>query len=282
MNSIRRNNQPGSLPCPRCGKLIGRQSEQCIYCGLRQPGAYANFPILGELISGNLHFADGIVLVCFLLYALSLVLDLRGALSSGNLLDMLSPTNRSLARLGMGGEVMLQAGAWWTLITATYLHGSVLHVAFNMIWLRRIGAWAETLFGNSRFWIIYTFAGLSGAAISSLMGTSFFVGASGAIFGLFGALLYYGWHRGGTFGSALFRQMLIWAGISLMFGFVMPGVDNWGHLRGLAGGALAALVLGYQERVPQRLWHHVLALVFLAGVLICFGMMVWAYFTWGF
>jgi rhomboid protease GluP len=251
---------------------------ECIHCGLKRPGFYPSVPILGELIRGSLTFVDGITLLCFALYALGIALDMPNAMTFNGIFSMLSPSNEVLYRLGMGGLVPLLAGRWWTLLTATYLHGSILHILFNMLWLRRTGPWVEELFGASRFWIIYTFSGLTGSIASVLAGTSFFVGASGAIFGLFGALIFYGRNRGGTFGSAIFRQIAILALISFGFGLVMPGVDNWGHLGGFFGGLLGAIVLSYEEKKRQTLWMHILAMLTLVFVMLCFVLMLVSFF----
>jgi len=209
---------------------------------------------------------------------LSLALDLTGAVVWGNIFSILSPNSKVLFRLGMGGAIPLLEGRWWTLITANYLHGSILHIAFNMFWLRRIAPWVVVLFGKSRMWIIYTVSGLIGALISAFAGTPFYVGASGAIFGLFGALIYYGRYRGGTFGTNIFRQVLILAGISFIFGLAMPGVDNWGHLGGFSGGVIAGIIVGYEERNQQRLWHHIVAAIMIVLVAICFMFMVATFF----
>ena len=148
-----------------------------------------------------------------------------------------------------------------------------------MLWLRRIGPLVEELFGASRFWIIYTLAGLAGSILTTIAGTPSFIGASGAIFGLFGALIYYGRHRGGTFGTNLFRQMLIWAGILFVFGFMMEGIDNWGHLGGFLGGLITAIFLGYQEKSRQSLYHHIIGTILLLFVLVCFLLMVITFFS---
>ena len=269
---------PAAIPCPRCRKLVSANTPECIHCGLKKPSFYGSVPILGELIRGGLSFVDGIVLVCFLLYALSIALDLPNALTFNSIFSFLSPSNEALYKLGMGGRIPWMAGEWWTLITATYLHGSVMHILFNMLWLRRSGAWVEELYGASRFLIIYTFAGLVGSAASVLAGTPFFVGASGAIFGLFGALIYYGRNRGGTFGSAIFRQIAILALISFGFGLVMPNVDNWGHLGGFVGGLLAAIALSYEERKRQTLGMHIGAALTLVFVAACFVFMLVTFF----
>ena len=259
-----------SIPCPNCRKLVSANAVECIHCGLKRPGTYGSIPILGDLIRSKISFVDGIVLACFVLYALGIVLDLPQAISYGGIFGTLSPSNEVLYKLGMGGRIPWQLGRWWTLLTATYLHGGILHILFNMLWLRRTGHWVEELFGASRFIIIYTLAGILGSLVSMLAGTSFFVGASGAIFGLFGALIFYGRQRGGTFGSAIFKQTAILAVISFVLGLVMPGVDNWGHLGGFIGGVLAALALSYEEKKRQTLQMHIIATLVLVLVIICF------------
>jgi rhomboid protease GluP len=275
------NDRRSTLHCPRCGRLISKQADSCINCGLPFPNLIASIPLLGSLIRGQISFVDPITITCFGLYVLALALDLTNVLSFDNIFSALSPSGQSLLKLGMGGRIPLQYGNWWTLITATYLHGSVFHILFNMLWLRQIGHLVEELFGVSRFFIIYTFAGLTGSLLSVAAGTPFFVGASGAIFGLFGALIYYGWHRGGTFGGNIFRQMIIWAGIAFIMGFFVTNVDNWGHLGGLLGGALAAYLLGYNERKRMSIYHHLAAFLLVIVVLACFGLQAWYFATRG-
>lgn len=271
-------NRRSSVGCPRCGRLVSLNSDRCIHCGLPRPGIFYKSPLIGDLISGKYDFINGITIACVLMYLLSLALDLTGTVVWGNIFSILSPSSKVLYRLGMGGSIPLLEGRWWTLITANYLHGGILHIAFNMFWLRRIGPWVVDLFGSSRMWVIYTVSGLVGALISALAGTPFYVGASGAIFGLFGALIYYGRYRGGTFGTGIFRQVLILAIISFVFGLAMPGVDNWGHLGGFTGGVIAGMFLGYEEKSPQRLWHHASAALMLIFVAVCFMIMVATFF----
>ena len=264
-------NPPSSLPCPNCGRLVSKTAERCIHCGLLRPGRFADVPILGDLLRGRLSFVDSLVITCFVLYALALVLDPGSAMNfSRGLFNLLSPSGEALYKLGMGGLFPLLQGRSWTLVTAVYLHGGILHIGFNMLWLRQIGPWVEDLFGPSRFVIIYTVAGIVGVALSAAAGTPFTVGASGAIFGLFGALVYYGRARGGTFGSTVFRQVAFYAVIGFVFGMLMPNVDNWGHLGGFIGGWLAAWLLGFEERQSQRLWHHLGALVTLGLIALSF------------
>ncbi len=265
-------------PCPRCRKLISADANTCIQCGLKRPSIYYKIPLLSELLAEEFSFVQPILVLCVALYLLALGLDFSSFSLSGGLFNILSPATEVLFDLGAGGVLPASLGRWWTMVTATYLHGSLLHIAFNMIWLRQLGAWVEELFGRSRFWIIYTVAGITGSIVSTLAGTYLFVGASGAVFGLFGALLFYGRHRGGTFGSALFRQMLIWVAIAFFLGFTVSGIDNWGHLGGLAGGFLTAWWIKYQERRREGLYDHLAAFILIFIVLLCFSLMLVNYF----
>lgn len=265
-------------PCPRCRRLISVDAQACIHCGLKRPNVYRTAPLLKHLLSEQISFVQPILVSCIALYLLALGLDFSSLDFSGGIFNILSPTTEVLFDLGAGGVLPASLGRWWTMLTATYLHGSLLHIAFNMMWLLRLGSWVEELFGKSRFWIIYTVAGLFGSIVSTLAGTFLFVGASGAIFGLFGALLFYGRHRGGTFGSALFRQMLIWVVIAFVLGFTVSGIDNWGHLGGLVGGFAAAWLLKYQERRREGLYDHLAAFVLIFIVLLCFVLMIANYF----
>lgn len=270
--------QRKSFQCPRCNRLIGINSNTCMHCGLIRPRLYATLPILRDLLHGDTSLINGIVLLCLSLYILALMLDFRSVQITGNPFALLSPSLETLYQLGMGGIIPWQEGRWWSFVTATYLHGSILHIAFNMLWLRRIGPLVEELFGVSRFWIIYSLSGIVGAIISFWSGTFFFVGASGAIFGLLGALIFYGHNRGGTFGSSIFRQMSIWAAIGLLFGFLMPGEDNLGHIGGFGAGLLFAYILSYQEKGVQSLLHHFIATFVFLGVILCFSFMIFYFF----
>jgi rhomboid protease GluP len=272
-------NLPSSMPCPNCRRLISMRTERCIHCGYRFPQTTASIPFLNDLARGNISFVTGIIVACFVLYLLALGLDFTSAFQVDNLSRLFAPSAQSLLKLGMGGYIPLLRGQWWTLLTATYLHGSILHILFNMLWLRQLGPLVEELYGASRFIVIYTIAGLSGALVSALIGhTPFFVGASGAVFGLFGALIYYGLRRGGTFGTGLFRQMILWAVIGLALGFMNTGVDNLGHIGGIVGGSLAAIIMGYQEQRRQSLGNHLTALVVMVFIGVCFAFMLVNFF----
>src|SRR5262245_64126442 len=109
--------------------------------------------------------------------------------------------------------------------------------------------------------VIFTAGGVLGFIASNVAHVAFSVGASGAIFGLLGALVSYGRTRGGAFGVAIMRQYGHWALILFVLGFLMPGVNNMAHAGGFVGGYLAGALLGSRERRPERPGEDIVATV---------------------
>ncbi len=138
------------------------------------------------------------------------------------------------------------AGEWWRLVTPMFLHAGMAHIAFNSYALYIFGKQVEALFGHRRFMIIYLLSGIAGSVLSFAMSPSPSVGASGAIFGLIGALLIYLYRHRQLFGERGRRQLmqiLTVAGINLVIG-LSPGIDNWGHVGGLIGGGVLTWLIG--------------------------------------
>jgi rhomboid protease GluP len=257
----------GSVVCPSCGNLVGVQDQQCLTCGRWNPGLWGFAPLLTR-VGRNVSFDQFVLGACGILYALMLVADPQG-ISMGGLLNFLSPSQRSLFLFGASGVLpVFGAGRWWTFITAGWLHGGLLHIFFNMMWIRQLVPSTSELYGPSRMVIIYTIAGITGFIASTLVGAyipflggaGFTVGASAPIFGLLGALVHYGRRTGS---SMVGNQAKSWALTVFIFGFLMPGVDNWAHLGGFAGGYAASKFLDPVR--PERLDHFILALMCLAG-----------------
>jgi rhomboid protease GluP len=160
-------------------------------------------------------------------------------------------------------------GRWWTPLSAGWLHGGLLHIVFNMMALRDLGPLTVHLYGVARTVIIYTLASVAGFLASSVAGRYILflpflhggritIGASASLFGLIGALLYYG-RRGGSI--ALRQAATRWVLGGLAFGFMVPGIDNWAHIGGLAGGYLTSRWL--DPLLPERGDHVVAAAVCL-------------------
>ena len=264
----------GSSLCYRCGRLNRVDAAECFYCGARRPGLWGFAPFAGRLV-GRLDFAGAVTVVCVVLYFVSILLDPAAAFRARNPFDMLSPSDRALVRLGMAGAAPWAAGWWWTLITGVYLHGSLLHIVFNLLWVRQLAPAVEQLFGRARLVVIYTVAGLLGFVVSNLVGIRFTLGASGAVFGLLGAMVAYGRSRGGVFGVAVLRQYGQWALFIFIASFFLAGVNNWGHAGGFAGGYLAASALGHLERRPERGVDRLAALGAVAVTVLSFALAIW-------
>lgn len=264
-------NNIGAIICPNCRKLISASAETCMHCGMKNPNLWGLGTLLRRIFGGHFSFVPIISMVCVTFFGISLLIA-PPRLFSGSLLGILTVNPKSLAVLGATGSYAVGGHYWWTLITAIYLHGSLLHIIFNVMWIRQLGPMVEELFGISRSFLIYTISGVAGFVISNYVGVPFTIGASGSIFGLLGALIYYGRKRGGTFGRAVYRQLGQWAIVIFIFGFVVPGINNWAHGAGFAGGYLSAAGLGYIEIKRENRSHLIAAAVAVALTVLAFIM----------
>jgi rhomboid protease GluP len=203
-------------------------------------------------------------------YAISVIV---GA-ATGGLGSLLSPGNTSLMLLGATGTMPIDHyGRFWTLISASYLHGGILHIVFNLMAVKQIAPWASNEYGPSRMFSIYTLGGVIGYVVSYLAGVPFTIGASAALCSLIGALLYYGKSRGGAYGASVYREVSGWVISLFIFGLIFPGINNWAHGGGLLGGIIVGALLGYNERRREGTIDRALA---LACGLVTIGVLGWA------
>jgi rhomboid protease GluP len=237
----------GAVLCASCGSLVGVNDEVCDNCGRRNPGLWGYGTALRRL-GRDLGFVPLVTGATIVLYVLSLLL------SRSNLQMMLAPSTEALYLLGASGAVpVFGYGRWWTVLTAGWLHGGVLHILFNVLWVRQLGPAVAELYGPGRMVIIYTLAGVAGFALSSvagaylywmplavLRGANITVGASAPIFGLLGAVVYYGRRTGSSQASQAGLQYALMLGV---FGLIMPGIDNYAHAGGFLGGYVTGLLL---------------------------------------
>lgn len=182
-----------------------------------------------------------------------------------------SSDNLTLIKFGANLDILtVGLGEYFRLITCSFLHIGIFHLLFNMYALYVIGSQAESFFGKIKYLIIYLFSAVS-ASLLSLMFSSNVIsaGASGAIFGLMGALLYFGYHYRIYLGNVIKSQIIPIIVINLLFGFLVSGVDNAAHIGGLIGGFLMAMVLGVPEHNDKssRINGMILLLIYLAFVI---------------
>lgn len=182
-----------------------------------------------------------------------------------------------LALLPSGGAVQLpdgtvgviegvSDGAWWQLVTSMFTHVELMHIGFNMLALWFLGPQLEAVIGRVRFLALYLLSGLTGSAFVYWLSPEFTqtVGASGAIFGLMGALLVVAIKVG-----ADYSQILLWLGLNVFITVVGVGQISWqGHLGGLVGGVLIALALVYSPRSARGMWQAVALGLLAVAVLV--------------
>jgi len=264
----------GSVVCPSCGSLVGVNDERCYRCGRWNPALWGFAPLLRRL-GNDLGFVPIVIGGCTVLYIVTLLATVAisgpGAIGASGLFSILSPSTATLFLFGAAGAVpVFEAGRWWTVLSAGWLHGGLLHILFNMLWIRQLAPAVADMYGAGRMVIIYTIAGICGFLLSSFAGTvpglhgaGITIGASAAIFGLLGALVHYGRR---SISTALTSQAVTYAIVLFVFGLVMPGVDNYAHAGGFAGGYLASVWLNPMK--PERQEHLIAALACLAAVVV--------------
>jgi membrane associated rhomboid family serine protease len=165
-----------------------------------------------------------------------------------------------LVSFGAKVDPLIAQGEIWRLLTPAFLHIGFLHLLINTISLLTLGSSAETLFGHVRFAAIYMVSAISGSVLSFLLSPAISAGASGAIFGLGGALAVYYYRRrnDGTVERNKLANILFTLGLNLVYGLFAPGIDFWGHVGGLLGGGLLAVpLLASTKAVPQPVWPNV-------------------------
>jgi rhomboid protease GluP len=268
--------------CPSCRKLISSDEPACPYCGLSKPGSRLKNLFLNRFSAASIDVVKIVIYVNITFFVLSILLNPSGLGLSANPLNFLSPSDKSLFLLGATGTMPINFyGRWWTLVSASFLHGGILHIFFNMAALGQLGPFVLREFGFNRFFIIYSVTGVAGFFMSYLAGIPFTIGASASICGLIGAILYYGKSRGGSYGEVIYRQAMGWVVGLVLFGLLVPGINNWAHGGGLASGVLFAFLTGYHEKKSETLLHQVLATgcILLTTVILLWAILQAAYYS---
>ncbi|TSA57016.1 MAG: rhomboid family intramembrane serine protease, partial [Planctomycetaceae bacterium] len=207
-----------SILCPNCKKLISSDEASCPYCGTTRPGSR-----LKRSFFKKPKDAIKVIIYCNIaIFIFSLILTPLNIGSLANPLTFLSPSNNSLLLLGATGTIPIDKfGRWWTLLSASFIHGGILHIFFNMFALQQLGPFVLQEYGFNRFAIIYLLSGILGFYISYLAGVVLTIGASASICGLIGAILYYGKSRGGLYGETFYKQAMGWVIGLVLFGLIV-------------------------------------------------------------
>ena len=238
-------------------------------CGRWNPALWGYAGTIRKL-GHDMGFVKLVIVGCVALYLLSYLVDPQ---PGSGLMTLLSPGGRGLFLFGASGAIPVFGYVrWWTVLSAGWLHGGLLHILFNMMWVRNLAPPTAEIYGAGRMIIIYSASSISGFLLSSFMGYAFpwlpsflrgaslTVGASAPIFGLLGALVYSG-RRGAS--STVSRQAWSFAVILFFFGIIFPGVDNYAHAGGFVGGYAIAKWL--DPMTPERGDHLVIAVICLGA-----------------
>jgi rhomboid protease GluP len=259
-----------SILCPNCRKLISMDEPECPYCGLKRPGLHNTASAVRNIFFGT-NPVMAIIYINIAYYVLALFL---GGISNDGSFNFLSPSNQSLFLLGASGAIpVIEAHRFWTLISASFLHGGLMHILFNMMALYQLGPFVLQEFGFHRFINLYIITGACGFAASVIFGVPFTIGASASVCGLIGAIIYYGKSRGGSYGEAIYKQAMGWVIGLIFFGLIFPGINNWAHGGGLLSGIALSFLMGYNDNKPESAWSKLLA---FACILLTAAILIWA------
>jgi rhomboid protease GluP len=240
--------------CPACGTLVGSTATRCHQCGASMTFSLAAASkTLSRLMPTSSPVTYGIVTLSCLLYAMSLLWTARESglqpPSGGGFTAIfnLGGVNFDvLTRLGMSYPLPYNLVQPWRLVMAVFLHGSLLHLAFNMWVLMDVGPILEELYGSARYLFIYVVTGIGGYVLSSFFGNHS-VGGSGALLGLIGVMLSLTMGRKTATMQMLQSQLIRWLVYIAIMGFVMSGIDNYAHFGGFVCGFGLGKILSDRE-----------------------------------
>ena len=205
-------------------------------------------------------FKNGIPIITYILIFLNILIFIL----------MLSPAiYNDFINLFANYYINIQNGEIYRLITSIFLHGNSVHLFFNMYALYIIGPEIERYYGTLKFLIIYLMSGIIGSLFSAVLTTSASIGASGAIFGLFGSLLYFGFNYRATLDSYLKGQIIPLILINLLVGLIVPGIDVAAHVGGLIGGFLISYMLGIKgfNKKNHNIHGLIMTIILLASLI---------------
>lgn len=263
------------LSCSECGRPICTECMTVAPVGLRCPdhaGASAKRRAMRgprPIVQAQRQLGSTVAPVTKALIAINVAIYLIGAVQGAGINN---PGGSLYAKLWLDGPQVADGG-WWRLITAAFLHANLIHIGFNMLALWWFGAPVEQYLGRMRFIGLYVAAGLAGSAGALLQTPGVTVGASGAIFGILGAMLILEWQATGRLGGNAMTLIVI----NLVFSFTFSNISWGGHVGGLVGGIISTLAFARWGRGHAA--YGKLGLAGIAGlVAVAAGSIAIAYF----
>lgn len=264
--------------CRSCGTLTPLATRWCVNCGVADEGpAESRVDDHEERRFAEAFFGRATRATLTLLFA-NVALLVAVGWTAGEFVMPTDPLVVALVNYGAAVKALIAQGEYWRLVTSMFLHIGLVHLAFNGYALYVVGRQVEKLYGASRFVVIYFLSGLAGSAASfyapTFGGPS--AGASGAIFGLFGALFVFGIRfrkeLPGVFGRAFGFQVLPSILLNLMITFALPFIDKGAHVGGLLGGMAVAAVIPYARPAERRA-----SLFWRTLAVLCIGIVAWGF-----
>ncbi|MDU3350439.1 MAG: rhomboid family intramembrane serine protease [Clostridium sp.] len=220
--------------------IFSLKERKIIYCS---NGSKAFIPIIDYIVNidskRKISFKE--YKVTYTIIILNILLYLIEVIKSRNLIDIDIYT---LIQMGAKVNVLINSGEIYRLLTSAFLHGGIIHIFFNMSALNIIGREVEAVYGSKRYIAIYVISALGESVVSYLFKpNSISVGASGAIFGLLGAMLLFGLKERDKIGKQYMKNILETIGLNVIIGITIPNIDNFAHLGGLILGAITSFIL---------------------------------------
>ena len=283
MNEKKEQSEVKLVPCSRCSAPVLPNLTECMFCGQQDPGKLASNRLGERFVNWRhnvrqrlqqLRASEGDLDVAA---PLNRWADSLGSSDTGYPYTMIAASvilfvvalllgANGNYRLGATGTNAIVQGRLWTPLTAIYLHSGIWHIAATCLWLYRFSPLVIGMFSRSLFFLIFTISGLVGFIVSNLALTPLSLGASGAIFGLMGAMLYTTWRENRQY---ILRSVAPYWGlyvfVMVALGLSSPIIDNLAHLGGFAGGIVCGIIFADSNvRVTKQVADKA-AIALLAG-----------------
>lgn len=222
--------------------LINKSNKKVIYSS-------SNVLNLGKLLQDFMNDAENlteknkywvtwsIILLNLIMYGISSILSGNPFNMDINVLNMLGAKNNEL----------ITAGQYYRLVTCMFLHGSIIHIASNMYSLYCVGYLVEKVYGRAKYILIYLLSGIISSYVSFLFSDAISIGASGAIFGVLGAVLVFSFRFKNRIGKELFINIMAVIVLNVFIGMSMTNIDNFAHIGGLVSGVIISAIIGVKK-----------------------------------
>jgi membrane associated rhomboid family serine protease len=233
--------------CPNCRAFITTDDKICPYCQAQVGPRAIDVRSRAEAMTSISHHRFATTVILLINTGLYLATTVRSMQRVGGGVPWDLDGNTLVEFGAKLGSAIFYGGEWWRLITAGFLHGGILHILMNSWVLFDLGPQVDQAFGTSRFLVIYLVSNVTGYLASLYFVPEISIGASAALCGLIGAMLALAVRDRSSYASAMRNHYIQWIIYLAVFGFVIPGIDNYAHGGGLIGG----FALGYLAGTPS-------------------------------